>query len=207
MDIAFGAAVVSQDGEETGKVALVLINPLTSLVSHVVMASESADHDKRAVPMWAIDRGEANELFLEVDTAELAQFPTFGTKKRGKPSTQQGEPLLGHEPGEFPALFPEDGSLPEEAVSLSAGATVVCREGTEAGTVMGLHADDYTAEATILYVLLAGKPAKTVAVPSAWARSIASHRVKLECAQGDLRDLPHSPLDAPESPIEPLQRG
>jgi hypothetical protein len=46
-----------------------------------------------------------------------------------------------------------------------------------------------------------------VAVPTAWARSLTAKRIILECSQGDLRDLPESPMETPESPIEPLQRG
>lgn len=208
MQIAFAASVLSPHGEEAGTVKLVLIDPTTGLLSHLV-ASPAAGGEQRAIPIWAVERADGYEVFLKVDAPEMERLPAFASGKRPSSGSADGKTAmdLAHEPGDFPALFPEDGSLPRNAVAVGEQVRLLCNDDAVAGRLVGVEADDYTAEATILYVRLQGEASKTVSVPAAWARSLTGKRIKLECTQADLQSLPDSPLSAPESPAEPLQRG
>ena len=192
MDIALGATVVTADGDEVGKVDLVLVDLRTNVVSHVVLAGAGPAAERKAVPIWAIERGEAASLYLEAETAALDRLPSYQPgRDLGQTSAQA--PGLAHEPGEYPSLFPEDGSLPAESVALGEGTAVTCHE-HRVGKLVGLVSDDYTAETTTLVVQLAEPAGRMVDVPIGWARSLTHQRVRLECNPGDLRSLPESEL-------------
>ena len=95
--------------------------------------------------------------------------------------------------------------MPLHAVALAEGTAIACHEGDRAGSVVAVEADDYTAELTLFYSRLEGESAKTVAIPTAWARSITAERIVLECTPGDLATLPEYDSGAAETQIEPLQ--
>lgn len=206
MQIVFQATVVSAPGEVAGKVATVLIDPTTGLLSHLV-ASLPSGEDPRAVPVWAVERADGYEVFLKADAPEIEQLPVFRPGRRATNADEARTEPLAHEPGDFPALYPENGSLPNGAVAVGEHTRLLCDSEVVSGQLVGVEVDDYTAEATILYVRLQGDGEKTVAVPMAWAGSVSGRQIKLQCARTDLEGLPDSPISAPESPIEPLQRG
>lgn len=197
MEIQLGATVVSQDGEDVGTVDLLVVDPRTNVLSHVVLAAATHALQHRALPIWTIDRCEARDIFLKVEADKLAQFPQFRFRRRAGESAQ-AQVALPHEPGEFPTLFPEDGSLPAVAVALAEGTAIACREDL-VGRLVGLEADDYTAEVVTLFVELHAPTAKRVAVPMVWARAFSRHRVVLECRASDLQTLPPTQSEPTES--------
>ncbi len=191
MEIELGATVVSQDGEDLGTIDLLIVDPRSNVLSHVVLAATTPARQRRALPIWAIDRCEAKDVYLKVEADAIARFPQFRFRRRAGESTHPQPPeALPHEPGEFPSLFPEDGSLPPIAVALAKGTAITCRQEEAAGRLVGLEADDYTAEVTTLFVQLHGPGAKRVAVPTVWARALGRHRIILACSASDLQGLP-----------------
>lgn len=193
MEIALGAPVVAGDGEELGTVLAFLVDPRTNVLSHFILAGKDTSTRSKAVPIWAIARAEAGEVLLEADSAEVARLPDFVAGERRPEAAAQAAPAILHEPGDFPTLFPEDGSLPPVSVVLAGDVVVACHE-EAAGELSGVEADDYTAEVVTLFVQLDAPEAKQVAVPMAWARALARQRITLACRPDDLRSLPASPL-------------
>ena len=197
MDLTFGMPVTSMDGEGVGTLKLVIVDLRTNIVSHLVVASDDRAVDNRAIPVWAVERAAEDEIFLEIQADELGQFPRYRAGRKTAVAATEPATAVHHEPGEFPELFPEDGTLPATPVALPNGMRVNCHE-APAGNLVGLITDDYTGELITLIVALQGEHGKHVAVPMAWSRSLSQGRIRLECSHQDLFSLPEVTPQAEE---------
>ena len=187
MQIGLGIVVIAADGDEVGRVRRLIVDPASNTLSHIVVAGPSLAGSAVAVPVWAVARAEDGEVSLEVDGERVSRFPRYADHPRAGDSATAAA-SLGHEPGEFPSLFPEDGSLPAGAVDLGGDTEVRCGQQT-VGTLSAVFADDYTAEVAMLVVRLRGEE-RSVDVPMTWARRVRRRELSLECSPGDVESLP-----------------
>lgn len=189
LEIRLGSPVITSDGEEIGTTTRVLLQPDTNLVSHIVVTVPGAEEKRYALPLWVVERDGEDALMLETTADDTLKFPLYLPKRRPRHNVEAQEAPVPHEPGEYPALFPEDGSLPARSVALGDQVGVACSRGP-AGRLAGLLTDDYTAELVTLLVRLDAPHDMVVAVPMAWARAVSQHEIALECDPGDLHALP-----------------
>jgi hypothetical protein len=184
MQFGLGVSVTSADEDELGQVRWLVVDPTKNALSHVVVADGPGSAEGTAVPIWAVARAEDSLVSLEAEGNSVDRFPRF----RLRHSPRNSAPALPHEPGEFPFLFPEDGSLPADAVALAADTAVGC-ESHNLGTLAAVFADDYTAEVTTLVVRLEGD-GKLVDIPMSWVRRLARGAISLDCRPEDVATLP-----------------
>ncbi|MCL4465992.1 MAG: hypothetical protein M1401_19060 [Chloroflexi bacterium] len=184
MQFGLGITVTSLDEDEVGEIRWLVVDPAKNALSHVVVADGQGSREGTAVPVWAVSRAEDSLVSLETDAASVVRFPRFGLRR----SPGHEAPAVPHEPGDFPFLFPEDGSLPAAAVALAADTEVRCRSQT-LGTLAAVFADDYTAEVTTLVVRLKEED-KLVDIPMSWVRDLTRSAIRLDCHPEDVATLP-----------------
>ena len=140
MDISINANVKCQD-QECGKVNSVIINPISKVVTHIVVQEKGLIGISRLVPIEKIIDSNPNEITLSCEEDEFYKFKAFNQDHYLYYQT----PYLNFGPGEYylyPYMVPdfEDSSLNETSgdgidklppgeLEISRGSTVQATDG------------------------------------------------------------------------------
>jgi uncharacterized protein YrrD len=81
MDIPLGVAVRCTDGEG-GESAAVVLNPVTQMVSHLVVKSKGHVHAEYLVPLSLVGSSTVKDIALTCSYDEPSKLPPFMTKVR-----------------------------------------------------------------------------------------------------------------------------
>ncbi len=168
----FGAYVASRDDEVVGTIERLIIDRSTSEVLSCVVHSTVGRERDVVVPISAI-RDIDDGITLNLSAPEVENLPDHSFAKL---SSGMGMPGL-----EAPAS--------SDVVEFSARTQVECEDG-ELGTLIGLEVDEFTAEAGELLVRRQDRTStdeqSIAAIPLAWASSLRSDRIKLQCSRADI---------------------
>ncbi len=164
----FGAFVADRENDVVGTVERVVLDLTTNeVVEYVVHKTLKGERDV-VVPMSAVSEMN-DELVLNLNSSDVEKLPDYINRiTRDVRAALQGVAAL----------------VPPETIEVSNKTRVEGIDG-EIGTLEGVIIDEFTAEATDLIVRLK-KPAGSATIPMAWASSVRSDVIRLQCARGDI---------------------
>jgi uncharacterized protein YrrD len=116
MDISINAKVNCQN-QECGKINSVIINPISKIITHIVVQEKGLIGINRLVPIEKIIDSNPNQITLSCEEDEFFKFEAFNQDHY----LYYQAPYLNFEPGEYylyPYMVPkfEDSSLDETSI-------------------------------------------------------------------------------------------
>ena len=191
-----------------GHSVLVVIDPATRLVTHLVVTDKGFLGDEHLIAMDQVVETAADRIQLSCATADLKAMRPF---LRGE--HVPGEiPFIGYDPGEYtfwPSALPDKGMLlaehdhvPPGNVAIRRGASVIAADGP-VGSVDEFIVDPANGQITHL-VLRQGHlwGQRTISIPVTLIAQIDEDAVKLKLTKQEIDALPALP-DRQDSPPPP----
>jgi sporulation protein YlmC with PRC-barrel domain len=208
VDIQPGETVISSDGQEVGKVARVVISPVTRSIESLVVERGALFSDARVVPIRMVHKGTDEGILLNLNSEALRSLPIYreahfidslAPSKRGAESAAQYylRPVDVLEEGDLLPNYPAPPIVEAEVENIPPG-TVALEEGTEVRDEFGEHVGKVeqilvkpkTQRATHV-VLSRGRVIETEKlIPADWIRYIKEGQVELGVSLELIRRLP-----------------
>ena len=201
MKLETQAAVRMEDGTEVGRIARLVLDPKSKEVTHLILKKGVLPEDK-VVPIGRVDAGTADGVIFEkVMRAELELLPPFEEKhyvETGEPEAPSAAaagavnlrlgPGFLH-PGDLPAASGASErhaavevtrNIPDGAVALKAGASVVTADRRKVGRVEQLRTRPGTDEVSELVIAqgLLGRTRRRI--PMQWVQRLTDLVVRLQ---------------------------
>lgn len=77
MQVKHDARVITNDGQDVGRIDRVVIDPRTRMPSHLVVCRGGLFATDRVLPIEWVGEAQVSELLLRIDPHELESLPTF----------------------------------------------------------------------------------------------------------------------------------
>jgi hypothetical protein len=197
MDISAEAVVHCTDGV-AGRVKLIIINPLTDRISHVVVRERSFPHVKRLVPIGLVERASSQEIRLACSRNALSRMRSLVETEFVVPTSPDQRnagaphlllPYIASQPAE-----PRSETMLASKLSVRRGTVVKATDGV-VGTVGLLAVEPVGGEITDL-VVRAAHPRlgrAEVTIPVSKIDRVEEHAVHLKLDRATVRSLPAVP--------------
>ncbi len=136
MVIDIGARVITRDGKRAGSVGMVVLEPRTGEITHVVLHKGTILTRDVVVPVSAVRDTRNHNLHLVLTSAELGTMPDFVETEYVVP--QQASPTGPYVPGDVlwpiayayaPGVIQEEKHVPPNSVEITEGTEVECTDG------------------------------------------------------------------------------
>jgi len=196
--ISAGCPVYTAHDARIGDVHRVVIDAITDDVTHIVVRKGVFFTQDRVIPIDSIATASTERVNLDVNLVadELPRFETASYVPYEDAAPGGGDPPFGSEPlvhyrpyGTFRSFPPVtmrrvvERNIPDRAVALRAGASVVDKDGRRVGTFQEMVATQ-SGVPTHLVVDLQGLITSLRAVPIEWVAVIAADKVELGVTGG-----------------------
>ena len=114
MQIAMGEHVLSQDGEDIGKVKHLVLDPPTGQVKKIVVEKGFFLPDDIELPVEALDSAEGDRVLLRLTADQVKQQPHFDPSQYTGPPPEAPYPTIGSPFGGFlwPLAYPATSYMP-----------------------------------------------------------------------------------------------
>lgn len=199
MDISIDAKVTCQ-GKECGTVSAVVLNPLTVVVTHVVVREHASPHTRRLVPISEVLESDAHSVKLSLTLDAFHECKEFVEKEYIITKIPHYESLYGVYYLE-PLALPETRmvtvphlQIPPYELSIDRGAKVYSAEGEKIGQVDEFLIDPDSDHITHLILReghLWGK--KDVSIPVSEIKKVEEDLVYLKLDKEAVGKLPGIP--------------
>jgi uncharacterized protein YrrD len=204
MDIPLDVAVRCTDGE-AGESAAIVLNPMTNLVSHLVVKSKGHGHAEYLVPLSLVGSSTVKDIALTCSYEELGKLPPFMTKVRVQEpglDKMNAQALAGAEfqsgvgfedfstAGAGATKLVEQEAIPETELALRAGTPIFATDG-QVGHLDRLFVNVQTGE--LMQLVLQEKhllSRKDYVVALDQIDRIGEEAVHLKLAKHDVEQLP-----------------
>lgn len=218
MKIKMGQKVVTENGENIGKIERVVIDPKTEEITHVVIRKGFLFTKDRVVPVGMLGAATDEGMTLRASKEEIKMLPEFETdhyllygdiNEAIKPQSGYATPIIMYPPsGFFQAGTPSpsypnmvhhiDKNIPTHTVAIKRGADVFGLDGKKVGDVEEVFIDPELDCVTYFLVseglLLKGKKL----IPVAWLDEASEDRLTLAVDTKIVQQLPDYPRGVPE---------
>jgi len=199
MEIETQAVVRTEDGTEVGRIDRVVLNPESKEVTHLVLKKGVLPEDT-VVPIARVDAGTKEGVILRGDEAELELLPPFEGKHYvdgGTTGAAASEPMpptsLVVGPGLGQAVVPLGAgvaprrpvvmkvtrNIPDGAVALKAGASVVAADSRKVGRLEQLRTRPGTDQVRELVIAQGFLGRTRRRIPVRWVQRLTDSVVRL----------------------------
>lgn len=207
MEYSKGTPVVTADGSAAGRLAKIVVDPVTDEVTHLVVEKGVVRKQTRVVPIDRVKSATSGEICLQVEADHLDELPTFeedcyvmlddeemertgmgaGTDLNRAPALYGYWPVSGGGagplPGTAPARFVADTctNVPSGAAVLSEGTVVVGADDRELGRIERVISQDDDPEGRVSHFVISQGTVrkKRRLVPIEWVERIEDRKVRL----------------------------
>ncbi len=200
MDIPINAKVYCQDNM-CGQTQAVIINPVSDVITHVVVKENKAPHTQRLVPIDMIDAGLANKVHLKCGETELEDMPVFADVEyiqASVPRYVQAFDMYYLEPVVVPEkkiAVEKHYHIPRNELAINRGTSVYTADGYIIGKVAEFLIDQDGGHVTHL-ILREGHlwGQKDVFIPVSDIDKVKESRVRLKLDREKIEKLPVIPI-------------
>ena len=200
MDIPINAKVYCQD-KLCGHTQAVVLNPVSDVVTHVVVKESKTPHTQRLVPINMIDASLADKVHLKCDETELKDLPVFVDVEyiqADVPHYMQAFDMYYLEPvvvSEKTMATEKHYHIPKNELAINRGTSVYSANGDIIGKVDEFLIDQDNGHVTHLILReghLWGK--KDVFIPVGEIDKIKESRLRLKLNKEKIENLPVIPI-------------
>ncbi len=200
MDIPINAKVYCQDNM-CGQTQAVIINPVSDVITHVVVKENKAPHTQRLVPIDMIDAGLANKVHLKCGETELEDMPVFADVEyiqASVPTYVQAFDMYYLEPVVVPEkkmAIEKHYHIPKNELAINRGTSVYSADGYIIGKVDEFLVDQDGGHVTHL-ILREGHlwGQKDVFIPVGDIDKVKESRLRLKLNRDEIEKLPAIPV-------------
>ena len=201
MDIPMNAKVYCQD-KICGHTQAVILNPVSDVVTHVVVQENKAPHMQRLVPIDMIDTSLADKILLKCDDTALQELPPFVEMEyiqASVPRYLQAFDMYYLEPVVVPEKKMAVGKhyhVPGNELAVRRGTSVYSADGDVIGKVDEFLVDQDGGQVTHL-ILREGHlwGQKDVIIPVEEIDKFKESRLRLKLNKEEVGELPAIPVN------------
>ena len=201
MDIPMNAKVYCQS-KICGHTQAVILNPVSDVVTHVVVQESKTPHKQRLVPIDMIDASLADKILLKCDDTELQDLPPFVEIEyiqASVPRYIQAFDMYYMEPVVVPEKKIATGKhyhVPGNELAVRRGTSVYSADGDIVGKVDEFLVDQHDGQVTHL-ILREGHlwGQKDVIIPIEEIDKFKESRLRLKLNKEEIGKLPAIPVN------------
>jgi sporulation protein YlmC with PRC-barrel domain len=201
MDIPMKAKVYCQE-KLYGHTQAVIINPVSDVVTHVVVQESQAPHTQRLVPITMIDASVADKILLKCDNKALQDLPPFAELeyiRASIPRYMEAFDMFYMEPIVVPETKITTGKhyrIPKNELAINRGTSVYSADGDIVGKVDEFLVDQDDGQVTHL-ILREGHlwGQKDVIIPVEEIDKFKESRLRLKLNKEEIGNLPTIPVN------------
>lgn len=212
MIIKEGATVLASGGEEIGSVDLVVLDPDTNDITHVVVKKGMFFTEQKVIPisnvgtatedkltLWAsVDEWDNLQDFEESQyiAAEVTRPQTPGARPEPrpvfpKPTIAVTQSVSARGVQAMPRYVQRVvQNIPEGTVALDAGAKVIAKDGEYVGDIERISVDSKTEQATHLLLSAGIFTKQKREIPVTWVNTVVDNEVRLSVHSDQVEQLP-----------------
>jgi len=200
MDVPINADVFCQ-GEVCGRTMAIVLNPITDVITHIVVKEKEPPNTQRLVPINLIIESTPQAVHLRCDTAELQSLKSFMDVEYVQSVIPRYEAIYGTYYME-PLVLPErttvpvkHAQIPPYEMSVSRGARVYSADTHQIGRVDEFLVDQGNGHITHL-ILREGHlwGQKDVSIPVSEIERMEDQHVYLKLGKKQVGELPTIPI-------------
>jgi len=208
MEFRRGVDVLTSEGEKSGALDEIVLDPQTREVTHLVIRRGILFTEDKLVPIDLVAKADEDEIRLREFPGDLDDLPAF--EETFYVSLNQEEvqrhdldyagppaywypfypPGGGSVPVVFPTIERTERHIPEETVPVIVGAKVVNAEGEHVGDVEEVLTDPAADRATHFLVSKGLLLKERKLIPTQWVSDFSEDEIRLAVGSGMLEDLP-----------------
>jgi uncharacterized protein YrrD len=141
MDVPIGAKVICLDGED-GRVSHVIVNPVSKVITHLVVHTPGLFGSERMVPLSEILSSDSESVHLRLSKADLAKATKFVESEYLTPDMYMEAGFIDYPEAAvmfWPYVVPIDyassdpflvlGTIPQDELAIRRGDAVIARDG------------------------------------------------------------------------------
>jgi uncharacterized protein YrrD len=208
MEFKQDSPVRTSDGQDAGTVSRVVLNPKTKEVSHIVVSKGLLFPEDKVIPLDLIASASEDEVRLQVEASGLGNLPRFEETHYIALTDEEirsvsypvnlASPFYWYLPfGDWhdyapfpPGYRPETRqNIPDDTVSLKAGARAISNNGKTLGTIAEVFTDSATHRAMHLLISHGLLHRETKVIPVSWVRRVTDDEVHLNISEGMFKSL------------------
>lgn len=216
MQFRENVAVLGADGEKVGEVDGVILDPTDKEVTHIVVEQGFLFTTDKILPVHVIEEAGEERVALNLEAQELEQLSDFEESQFVQlPEAEIGEPGRPGRAPQFywyppigmtwgtggqgnldvavpalPSFLREEEEVPEEAMVLREGATVISSDGENVGTVEAVVTAPEEDRATHLVLAQGLLLTEEKCIPTSWISTLMGGEVHLAVGSEMLKNLP-----------------
>jgi uncharacterized protein YrrD len=212
MELKEGTSVFSADHEEVGNINRVVLNPVTTQLTHIVVQKGLFFPEDRVVPIDWIASADVDRVVLSVNASEIQDLPPFEEthyirldeaeiNRAHHPASDYppyyywypsfGTPSPVFPPSTMSGVIPQTGqNIPEDTVALKEGTDVISADGDHIGDVEHVLVDPDSNQATHFLISKGLLLKEKKLVPADWISRVTEEKVYLAVGSRLVDQLP-----------------
>jgi uncharacterized protein YrrD len=183
--IRIGSPIFSSDGQETGEVDRVVIDPKSGQLTHVVARATGQLLRDIVLPVDAVREWSDDAVFLKLGVLDLDRMPDYTEEDYVQPAEEE-LPAGPYRHSEV--LFSVAHVRRAAPDDLPLGKEVECQNGL-CGVVDEVLVDPVRGQVLSFRLRRGGALTRDVVVPVEWVHDARGKRVRLDCTVRQLEDL------------------
>ena len=198
MEFKQGTKVVTSDGQNSGTVDRVVLDPRTKKVTDVVLHKGFLLPEDKVVPIQHVVKADDHEVVLKDSAERVKDLPPFQEKYYVPSNNEIGidyttgyaRPLYGYPPVNplWPGKIETQQNIPPNTVSVKEGAKVMSEDGKHVGNVERVILDSPSNCVTHI-VISHGIMRHRKLIPESWINQMGEDGVTLAVGQHILDEL------------------